>query len=116
MAIPDSDYRVIYDPRSTLIEGIVATIAVGGRRWDSPGDTAMRWFSRRGQPRAEIPPDIQVDLTGDGGDVVELAFVCADCGRTDLPPAGDWDPPICQECDAAINFDAIEEGATVDEL
>jgi len=35
-----------------------------------------------------------------------LAFVCATCGRTDLPPAGDWDPPICLECDAAINFDA----------
>ena len=34
------------------------------------------------------------------------AFVCSTCGRTDLPPAGDWDPPICQECDAAINFDA----------
>ena len=33
-------------------------------------------------------------------------FVCASCGRTDLPEAGDWDPPICQECDAAINFDA----------
>jgi hypothetical protein len=33
-------------------------------------------------------------------------FVCSSCGRTDLPPAGDWDPPICQECDAAINFDA----------
>jgi hypothetical protein len=34
------------------------------------------------------------------------AFVCSSCGRTDLPPAGDWDPPICEECDAAINFDA----------
>ena len=34
------------------------------------------------------------------------AFVCSTCGRTDLPPAGDWDPPICLECDAAINFDA----------
>ncbi len=34
------------------------------------------------------------------------AFVCASCGRTDLPPAGDWDPPICLECDAAINMDA----------
>ena len=37
------------------------------------------------------------------------AFVCSTCGRTDLPPAGDWAPPICLECDAAINFDAIEE-------
>ena len=34
------------------------------------------------------------------------AFVCSTCGRTDLPPAGDWDPPICLECDAAINADA----------
>lgn len=36
-------------------------------------------------------------------------FVCSTCGRTDLPEAGGWDPPICLECDAAINFDAIEE-------
>jgi hypothetical protein len=27
----------------------------------------------------------------------------------DLPEAGDWDPPICLECDAAINFDALLE-------
>jgi hypothetical protein len=32
-------------------------------------------------------------------------FRCTTCGRTDLPETGDWDPPICQECDAAINFD-----------
>lgn len=36
-------------------------------------------------------------------------FVCSNCGRSDLPEAGDWDPPICQECDAAINEDAIRE-------
>lgn len=36
-------------------------------------------------------------------------FVCSTCGRSDLPEAGDWSPPICLECDAAINFDAIEE-------
>lgn len=36
-------------------------------------------------------------------------FACTTCGRTDLPEAGDWDPPICQECDAAINFDALTE-------
>lgn len=35
-------------------------------------------------------------------------FVCSSCGRADLPEAGDWDPPICLECDAAINFDAEE--------
>ncbi len=34
------------------------------------------------------------------------AFACANCGGTDVPEAGDWDPPICEECDAAINFDA----------
>ncbi|MDQ1323060.1 MAG: hypothetical protein QG587_394, partial [Chloroflexota bacterium] len=22
---------------------------------------------------------------------------------------GDWDPPICEECDAAINFDTLLE-------
>lgn len=39
----------------------------------------------------------------------EPGFTCATCGRTDLPEAGDWDPPICQECDAAINFDNLLE-------
>ena len=34
---------------------------------------------------------------------------CSTCGRTDLPMVGDWDPPICQECDAAINFYALQE-------
>jgi hypothetical protein len=42
------------------------------------------------------------------------AFACSSCGRTDLPPAGDWHPPICQECDAAINFDAILESEYFD--
>lgn len=37
----------------------------------------------------------------------DAPFVCSQCGRTDLPEAGDWDPPICEECDAAINFDAL---------
>jgi hypothetical protein len=39
------------------------------------------------------------------GDAPE-PFRCTTCGRTDLPETGGWDPPICQECDAAINFDA----------
>lgn len=39
---------------------------------------------------------------------------CSTCGRTDLPMVGDWDPPICQECDAAINFDAIQEAEWFD--
>jgi hypothetical protein len=41
--------------------------------------------------------------------------VCSTCGRTDLPEAGDWDPPICLECDAAINFDAEMERASLDD-
>ncbi len=41
-------------------------------------------------------------------------FRCSTCGRTDLPEAGDWHPPICQECDAAINFDAEMEELAAD--
>ncbi len=37
---------------------------------------------------------------------VDDVFVCSTCGRTDLPETGGWEPPICLECDAAINFDA----------
>jgi hypothetical protein len=36
----------------------------------------------------------------------DAPFTCSTCGRSDLPETGDWDPPICLECDAAINFDA----------
>ncbi len=43
------------------------------------------------------------------GPIVSDAFFCGTCGRTDLPEAGGWDPPICLECDAEINFAAIEE-------
>lgn len=43
--------------------------------------------------------------------VDEPMFECSTCGRTDLPEAGDWDPPICLECDAAINFDAELESS-----
>jgi hypothetical protein len=43
------------------------------------------------------------------------AFECSNCGRSDLMPAGEWDPPICEECDAAINFDAIAEIQHFDE-
>lgn len=38
-------------------------------------------------------------------------FICSTCGRSDLPETGGWDPPICLECDAAINFDAEMEMA-----
>ena len=42
-------------------------------------------------------------------------FTCSTCGRTDLPEAGDWDPPICLECDAAINEDALREQGDSDD-
>ena len=74
----------------------------------------MRWSRRAVQPGA--PPDGVLPGAGDAdatdGDPEgeeEVAFVCSTCGRTDLPPAGNWDPPICLECDAEINFAAIEE-------
>lgn len=51
-----------------------------------------------------------VALELDAGTALDAGvFVCSTCARTDLPEAGGWDPPICLECDAAINFDAIEE-------
>ena len=67
----------------------------------------MRWpWRRRGvtpgtpadRPHAALEPADELPV-----------FVCSACGRTDLPPAGDWDPPICLECDAAINEDALRE-------
>ena len=52
--------------------------------------------------------DLPVDGrdAGDGLGVAPAVFACTTCGRTDLPEAGDWDPPICEECEAAINFAA----------
>lgn len=58
--------------------------------------------------RPGLPPS-------DDGEAAGLAFVCSSCGRTDLPEAGDWDPPICLECDASINFMAIEEVEMLEE-
>jgi len=79
----------------------------------------MRWpFSRSTtfeEPRAW--PPLMAHPVGEAQEAVlggtpseEAAFRCSTCGRTDLPPAGDWDPPICLECDAAINFDVEEAG------
>ncbi len=74
----------------------------------------MRWFRRARQlpaPRdgarspAAADADVPADLALVAGVSGDEAFVCSQCGRTDLPPAGVWDPPICWECDAAINFD-----------
>ena len=32
-----------------------------------------------------------------------------------MPEAGDWDPQICVECDAALNFDALVEAEAGDD-
>jgi hypothetical protein len=42
-------------------------------------------------------------------DADEQPFACSNCGRSNLPPAGGWDPTICEECAAALDFDAVEE-------
>ena len=72
----------------------------------------MSWFTRRPNPsppvrlpHAHPPPDDQAVPT----------FVCTKWGRTDLPEAGDWDPPICLECDAAINEDALTDETARDD-
>jgi hypothetical protein len=80
------------------------------------------WTRRPPVPPAPVwppvmahPTDADADEIEDGPDaVVESVFVCSTCGRTDLPEAGDWDPPICLECDAAINFDVEEAEAWMD--
>lgn len=79
----------------------------------------MNWpFRRREAPPSPRLPHAypmesdaaDADAIGDPGAIATLdAFACSTCGRTDLAPAGDWDPPICAECDAAINFDAEME-------
>ena len=68
----------------------------------------MRWLRRAAQPGAPRA-DGQLPVATDTDAEDAIAFACSTCGRTDLPPAGNWDPPICLECDAEINFAAIEE-------
>ena len=51
----------------------------------------------------------------DDSDAGKETFVCSICGRGDLPPVGDCDPPICAECDAEVNFAAIEEVELTDD-
>ena len=62
----------------------------------------MSWpfLRREAPPSPRLPhaypmePDVDAD---DPGAIATLAaFACSTCGRTDLPAAGDWDPPICE--------------------
>jgi hypothetical protein len=73
----------------------------------------MNWLLRHLDPQpAPRPPHARPMAVGDPDIDAFLAaavFACTTCGRTDLSEAGDWDPPICEECDAAINFDQIQE-------
>ena len=66
----------------------------------------MSWFTRRPNPPVAERQPHAYPLAGE--EPVSPVFACTTCGRTGLPEAGDWDPPICQECDAAINDDAIQ--------
>jgi hypothetical protein len=80
----------------------------------------MSWLFRRRDPKpAPRLPHARPAATATTDDDVDalalLPFTCTTCGRSDLPEAGDWDPPICQECDAAINFDAIQEAMDADD-
>jgi hypothetical protein len=82
----------------------------------------MRWLGRGHRPgaartgrahAAAHAADILEGVGGDppGADLDEGAddqFQCSTCGRTDLPLAGGWDPPVCLECDAALNFEELE--------
>jgi hypothetical protein len=72
----------------------------------------------RGTAAAGIATDPSTDRAASGesasgqrvsGEPATGPFTCSSCGRTGRPPAGEWDPPICEECDAEINFAAIEE-------
>ena len=45
-----------------------------------------------------------------------LLLACASCGRTDLPFVDGWPDLTCEECDAAINFDALMEAGAFDDV
>lgn len=88
---------------------MTAEVAPGRRKMRT-----MRWPWRSRQPNARVGRAPADRGGGSAGPVlsspapaVVSGFVCSTCGRTDLPAAGGWDPPICLECDAAINEDAI---------
>jgi hypothetical protein len=72
--------------------------------WSKPPSPAPFVPHARPMAAAAIGSAAESDAA-EGHGLVEAPFTCTTCGRTDLPEVGDWDPPICQECDAQINFD-----------
>lgn len=73
----------------------------------------MRLFRRRRSRQAagEVARAAPADGSGPSADVSVTLIaggpypICSQCGRSQFPLAGDWEPPICQDCDAAINED-----------
>ncbi len=72
----------------------------------------MRRFWRRPAPErpaasaastGPVPARIEITVTVAPGRYP----ACSQCGRDQFPIVGGWDPPICQDCDAAINEDAM---------
>lgn len=74
----------------------------------------MCWPWSRPSSAAPLPSPARRRAAPPVDDTAPAVFACSTCGRTDLPEAGDWDPPICLECDAAINNDADEEAGWYD--
>ncbi len=73
----------------------------------------MRWpWRRRDAPRERGPErgagDPPVDGLGVEVTVAAAYPPCSQCGSTRFPLVGGWDPPICADCDAAINEDTIQ--------
>jgi hypothetical protein len=69
----------------------------------------VRWIRRAAQPASPPAGGATFGEASDDVDQGDIEFACSSCGRTDLLPAGDFDPPICSECTEEINFAAIEE-------
>jgi hypothetical protein len=69
----------------------------------------MRWRRRGADP---VGPDASSDRDPERVEIHVTTTtgpypVCSQCGRDSLPIVGGWDPPICEDCDAAINEDAM---------
>jgi hypothetical protein len=70
----------------------------------------MNWPFRRREtePAPRLPHARPITDAAIAAAIAEPGFVCAGCGETHLEPAGDWDPPVCGECDAARSFEVLQ--------